>query len=205
MKFGNNCFQKLSSELNLVAVLKGILHIIMCCTSCKNVYTYICSFYQNACFLYTKVAIGDPLKARKYPIMSGKDQWIKAMKENFPNDHAAIDKHLELLQVPVSFLKRFIDVGSIHSSCLGQRFLIFRFTDPLIPNSLVLEKKIKLKFRKMFFVGLNYSLHLTKTHENLKHDYITGFCTHGHDYLILGSTRENSQSLKATLILVGTI
>ena len=36
-------------------------------------------------------------------------------------------------------------------SFLGQSFLIFRFTDPPTPNSLVLEKKIKLKFRPNFF------------------------------------------------------
>ena len=59
-------------------------------------------------------------------------------------------------------------------------------------------RKIKLKLRQnIFFVGLNYSLHMTKTHGKLKHDYITGSCVHGHSYL--GSTmKENSQTLGNT-------
>ena len=28
----------------------------------------------------------------------------------------------------------------------------------------------------MFFVGINYSLHITKTDGKLNHDYITGSC-----------------------------
>ena len=76
--------------------------------------------------------------------------------------------------------------------------------DPPTPNSLVLEKKIKLKFRPNFFlVGLNYSLHMTKTHGKLNHVYITGSCTHGHNYL--GSIKEKSHSLWATLVPVGLI
>ena len=46
-------------------------------------------------------------------------------------------------------------------------------------------------------------MHLTKTHGKLNHDYITGSCTHGHNYL--GSIKENSHSLKATLVPVGLI
>ena len=44
------------------------------------------------------------------------------------------------------------------------------------------QKKMKLKFRQKCFVGLNYSKHMTKTHGKLSLDYITGSCTHEHDY-----------------------
>ena len=47
--------------------------------------------------------------------------------------------------------------------------------------------------QNIFFVGLNYSLHMTETHGKLNHDYITGSCAHGNNYF--GSTKENSQSL----------
>ena len=77
---------------------------------------------------------------------------------------------------------------------LGQSFSIFRFMDPPTPNSLVLEKnKLEIK-AKYFLFRLNYSLHMTKTHGKLKHDYITGSCAHGHD-LFGGPTKENSYSL----------
>ena len=36
-------------------------------------------------------------------------------------------------------------------------------------------------------------MHVTKTHGKLNRDYITGSCTHGHNYL--GSIKENYQSL----------
>ena len=42
---------------------------------------------------------------------------------------------------------------------------------------------------------------MTKTHGKLDHDYITGSCTHGHNYL--GSIKENPHSLYATLVPVG--
>ena len=72
------------------------------------------------------------------------------------------------------------------------RFLIFRFTDPPTPNSLVLEKKIKLKFRPNFFCWVElFTTH--KAHGKLNHDYIRDSCTHGHKYL--GSIKENSHSL----------
>jgi len=50
---------------------------------------------------YDVVAIGDPKSSsvKRYPIMSGKAQFVASLKEQFPDveDHAGIDKYMQLL------------------------------------------------------------------------------------------------------------
>ncbi|KAK3740160.1 hypothetical protein QZH41_014090, partial [Actinostola sp. cb2023] len=47
---------------------------------------------------YDTVAIGDLSNAKIYPIMSGREEFRKALHEKFPDEKVAIDKYLELLK-----------------------------------------------------------------------------------------------------------
>ena len=51
---------------------------------------------------YDIVHIGKGENARRYPVLKGKDNWIKSLKERFPDEHEAIDKFFDLIDQATS-------------------------------------------------------------------------------------------------------
>lgn len=48
---------------------------------------------------FLQVALGDPSKAKRYPLRCGKDEFRQCLVEKFPDEVPAIDKFLEMLSV----------------------------------------------------------------------------------------------------------
>ncbi|KAK6190807.1 hypothetical protein SNE40_002594 [Patella caerulea] len=54
---------------------------------------------------YDTVALGEADKARRYRMVRGREEYIRELKKNFPKDHEAIDKYMNLIHVARTGLK----------------------------------------------------------------------------------------------------
>lgn len=54
-------------------------------------------------FSILQVALGEPGKAKLYPLLSGKKEFRQSLVDNFPDEVKAIDKYFDMLKVTNGF------------------------------------------------------------------------------------------------------
>ncbi|XP_064613670.1 all-trans-retinol 13,14-reductase-like [Liolophura sinensis] len=78
--------------------------------------------------VFDEVALGDPAKAKRYPLRSGKDEFRQCLVEKFPDEVPAIDKFLEMVNkchgstlmfvllksLPVFLSRLLVKTGLVH-------------------------------------------------------------------------------------------